>query len=619
MCGLIGYVGKADATPILLEGLRRLEYRGYVCSGLAVMNGNGDAPIQTRKRSGRLDNLRKLLKENPADGNCGISHTRWATHGEPTDENAHPHHDRSGKLALVHNGVIENYQVLKDQLEEDGHTFHSQTDSEVLAHLVGNAYEVSEESDPQRRLVEAVREALHHVSGTYGLVAMHADIPGFLVGARFGSPLVVGLGKGEKFLASDVGAIVSHTTDAIYLRDRDLVCLSEDDFSIENVDGDQGEYEVSTVDFTPEQAEKGDYPHYMLKEIFEQPTSIRNAFRGRLVDDQASAILGGLRLTPRELRDVDRIVLCGCGTASHAAMVGEYLIEHLARIPTEVEIASEFRYRNPPLDKNTLVFVLSQSGETIDTLAAMREGQRKGHRVLGIVNSVGSTIARESDGGSYLYSGPEIGVAATKSFTSQVTLLTLLAILLGRMRHLSVDAGQQLLKELRELPTKLEKILSQSEHIRQIALKYIDAKGMLFLGRQFNYPTALEGALKMKEISYIFASGHAAAELKHGIIALVSEETPSVFIMPRDSVYDKNVSTLEEVKARKGPVIAVATEGSTELERIADDVIYIPPVSECLSPILASIPLQLLSYHFAVALECDVDKPRNLAKSVTVE
>jgi len=619
MCGIIGYVGKADATPILLEGLRRLEYRGYDSSGLAVMNGNGDAPIQTRKRSGRLDNLRKLLKENPADGNCGISHTRWATHGEPTDENAHPHHDRSGKLALVHNGVIENYQVLKDQLEEDGHTFHSQTDSEVLAHLVGNAYEVSEESDPQRRLVEAVREALHHVSGTYGLVAMHADIPGFLVGARFGSPLVVGLGKGEKFLASDVGAIVSHTTDAIYLRDRDLVCLSEDDFSIENVDGDQGEYEVSTVDFTPEQAEKGDYPHYMLKEIFEQPTSIRNAFRGRLVDDQASAILGGLRLTPRELRDVDRIVLCGCGTASHAAMVGEYLIEHLARIPTEVEIASEFRYRNPPLDKNTLVFVLSQSGETIDTLAAMREGQRKGHRVLGIVNSVGSTIARESDGGSYLYSGPEIGVAATKSFTSQVTLLTLLAILLGRMRHLSVDAGQQLLKELRELPTKLEKILSQSEHIRQIALKYIDAKGMLFLGRQFNYPTALEGALKMKEISYIFASGHAAAELKHGIIALVSEETPSVFIMPRDSVYDKNVSTLEEVKARKGPVIAVATEGSTELERIADDVIYIPPVSECLSPILASIPLQLLSYHFAVALECDVDKPRNLAKSVTVE
>lgn len=622
MCGIIGYVGKAEATPILLEGLRRLEYRGYDSSGVAILSDNASgkgSDIQTRKRSGRLDNLRTLLTENPAAGHCGISHTRWATHGEPTDENAHPHLDQSGKLAIVHNGVIENYQVLKDHLKEEGHVFHSQTDSEVLAHLVGNAYEASTEKDLRRRLVEAVREALHLVSGTYGIVAMHEDSPGFLVGARFGSPLVVGLGKGEKFLASDVGAIVSHTTDAIYLRDRDLVWLTEDDFSIENVDGDAAEYEVSTVDFTPEQAEKGDYPHYMLKEIFEQPTSIQNAFRGRLVDDQASAILGGLGLTPRELRDVDRIVLCGCGTASHAAMVGEYLIEHLARIPTEVEIASEFRYRNPPLDKNTLVFVLSQSGETIDTLAAMREGQRKGHRVLGIVNSVGSTIARESDGGSYLYSGPEIGVAATKSFTSQVTLLTLLAILLGRMRHLSVDAGQQMLKELRDLPAKVEKILSQSEHIRQIALKYLDAKGMLFLGRQFNYPTALEGALKMKEISYIFASGHAAAELKHGIIALVSEETPSVFIMPKDSVYEKNVSTLEEVKARKGPVIAVTTEGSTELERIADDVIYIPAVSEMLSPILSVIPLQLLSYHFSVALGCDVDKPRNLAKSVTVE
>jgi len=395
--------------------------------------------------------------------------------------------------------------------------------------------------------------------------------------------------------------------------------MTAQDFTVENVNGDQAAYEVSEVEFTAEQAEKGKYPHYMLKEIFEQPVSIQNAFRGRLIDDQASAILGGLGLTPRELRDIERIVLCGCGTASHAAMVGEYMIEHLARIPTEVEIASEFRYRNPPLDKNTLAFVISQSGETIDTLAAMREGQRKGYRVLGIVNSVASTIARESDGGSYLHSGPEIGVAATKSFTSQVTVLALLALLLGRMRHLSVDYGQRLLKEIRELPAKVERILEQSDYIKEIALKYIDAQGMLFLGRQFNYPTALEGALKMKEISYIFASGHAAAELKHGVIALVSEAVPSVFIMPRDSVYDKNVSTLEEVKARKGPVIAITTEGRTDLERIADDVIYIPEVTECLSPILSVIPLQLLSYHFAVARGCDVDKPRNLAKSVTVE
>jgi len=617
MCGIIGYVGKASAASVLIDGLRRLEYRGYDSSGLAVLNGS-DA-IEMRKKSGRLENLEAVVAERPAEGDCGISHTRWATHGEPSDENAHPHSDAGGRLVLVHNGVIENHQSLKEQLEAEGHAFASQTDSEVLAHLIGKCYDERGGDDPRQRLVAAVREALTQIAGTYGIVVMHADAPRFLVGARLGSPLVVGLGKGENFLASDVAAIVSHTTDAIYLRDRDLVCLTDDDFRIENVDGVRAEYEVSTVDFAPEDAEKGEFPHFMLKEIFEQPTSIENAFRGRLVDDQASALLGGLGLTPRELRDVDRIVLCGCGTASHAAMVGEYLIEHLARIPTEVEIASEFRYRNPPLDKNTLVFVISQSGETIDTLAALREGQRKGHRVLGMVNTVGSTIARESDGGSYLHSGPEIGVAATKSFTSQVTVLTLLAILLGRMRHLSVEYGQLMLRELRALPAKVEQILLQSEHIRQIALKYVDAPGMLFLGRQFNYPTALEGALKMKEISYIFASGHAAAELKHGIIALVSEDVPSVFVMPKDSVFDKNVSTVEEIKARKGPVIAVTTEGTAELERIADDVIYIPEVTPCLSPVLASIPLQLLSYHFAVAKGCDVDKPRNLAKSVTVE
>ena len=610
-------MGRASAAPILVDGLKRLEYRGYDSSGLAVMDGSHS--ISIRKKSGRLVNLKTLLTESPVVGDCGISHTRWATHGEPSDANAHPHLDQSGRLALVHNGVIENYQLLKDHLLKEGHVFLSQTDSEVLAHLMGRAFDSSRETDPRKRLVAAVREALKQVTGTYGIAVMHADAPQFLVGARLGSPLVVGLGKGEHFLASDVSAIVSHTTSAIYLQDRDLVFMTAQDFTVENVNGDQAAYEVSEVEFTAEQAEKGKYPHYMLKEIFEQPVSIQNAFRGRLIDDQASAILGGLGLTPRELRDIERIVLCGCGTASHAAMVGEYMIEHLARIPTEVEIASEFRYRNPPLDKNTLAFVISQSGETIDTLAAMREGQRKGYRVLGIVNSVASTIARESDGGSYLHSGPEIGVAATKSFTSQVTVLALLALLLGRMRHLSVDYGQRLLKEIRELPAKVERILEQSDYIKEIALKYIDAEGMLFLGRQFNYPTALEGALKMKEISYIFASGHAAAELKHGVIALVSEAVPSVFIMPRDSVYDKNVSTLEEVKARKGPVIAITTEGRTDLERIADDVIYIPEVTECLSPILSVIPLQLLSYHFAVARGCDVDKPRNLAKSVTVE
>lgn len=617
MCGIIGYVGKRKATPILLDGLQRLEYRGYDSSGIAVMGPS--QPIELRKKSGRLDNLRGLIQEDPADGDCGISHTRWATHGEPSDENAHPHMDQSGKLFMVHNGVIENYQTLRDQLKESGHVFQSETDSEVLAHLIGNHFEGNQNEDPQRRLVEAVRDSLRLVSGTYGVVAMHSDIPNFLVGARLGSPLVLGVGKEENFLASDVGAIVSHTSDAVYLNDRDLVSITDQDFCIETMDGSTVDYEVSTVSFSAEEAEKGDYPHFMLKEIFEQPTSIENAFRGRFLDDEGSALLGGLRLSPRELRDVERIVLIGCGSASHSAMVGEYLIEHLARIPTEVEIASEFRYRNAPLDKNTLAFVISQSGETIDTLAALREAQRKGHRVLGIVNSVSSTIARESDGGSYLHAGPEIGVAATKSFTSQITLLTLLALLLGRMRHLSFREGSKLISEIRALPKKAEKILEQSEQIRQIALKYINAPGMLFLGRGFNYPIALEAALKLKEIAYVYASGHPSAELKHGVIALISEDLPSVFIMPKDSVYEKNVNSLEEVKARKGPVIAITTEGNEELERIADDVIYIPETVECLTPILSVIPLQLLSYHFAVARGCDVDKPRNLAKSVTVE
>lgn len=618
MCGIVGYVGSREATPILLEGLKKLEYRGYDSAGIALLNG-GEA-IELRKKSGRLDNLRRHLQTTPAQGACGISHTRWATHGPPTDENAHPHTDQNGRLAIVHNGVIENYQALRDGLISRGHTFRSQTDTEVLAHLIGECYEAaSSAGTPETRLISAVRQALGQVTGAYGIAVMHLDAPGFLIGARLGSPLVVGLGKNENFLASDVTAIVSHTSRAIYLNDHDLVYLTASDFNIENLGGGTASYEVSQVEFTAEAAELGDYPHYMLKEIFEQPTSIENAFRGRLSDEEASAKLGGLNLSPSELRDIDRIVLCGCGTAFHAAMVGEYLIETLARIPTEVEISSEFRYRNLPLDKNTLVFTISQSGETIDTLAALREARRKGHRVLGLVNSVGSTIARESDGGVYLHAGPEIGVAATKSFTSQVTVLALLALLLGRMRHLSLADGRAILEEIRSLPGKVSQILAQSGHIKQIAESYLDAPGMLYLGRQFNYPTALEGALKMKEISYIYASGHASAELKHGIIALVSEKCPSVFVAPKDTLFEKNVSNIEEVKARKGPVIAITTEGCTEMERIADHVIYIPPVLECLSPLLSVIPLQLLSYHFAVAKGCDVDKPRNLAKSVTVE
>jgi glucosamine--fructose-6-phosphate aminotransferase (isomerizing) len=620
MCGIIAYVGKKNATPYLLDGLRRLEYRGYDSSGIAVLSDNGR--IDLRKCAGRLENLRRQIGAQPSEGNCGISHTRWATHGGATDENAHPHFDQSGKLVLVHNGVIENYQKLRDGLAARGHEFQSQTDSEVLCHLIGAAYDdhsgVNGENS-EERLVGAVRKALKQVKGTYGIAVMHVDAPGFLVGARLGSPLIVGLGKGENFLASDASAVVAHTLDAVYLNDFDLVCVKEDEFKVEKIDGGVADFQVSRVEFEAEDVELGEYPHYMLKEIFEQAESIENAFRGRLSDQEASAMLGGLQMSPQDLRDVDRIVLVGCGSAYHAAMAGEHLIETLARIPTEVEIASEFRYRNVPMDKNTLVFVISQSGETIDTLGALREAKRKGFRVLGIVNAVGSTIARESDGGTYMHSGPEIGVAATKSFTSQYTVLTLLALLLGRMRDLSVGDGQEILREIRALPDKVREVLKQDGRIREIALKYADAPGMLYLGRQFNYSTALEGALKMKEISYIFASGHASAELKHGVIALVSEELPSLFLAPKDSVFEKNVSSIEEVKARKGPVIAITTEGNHELDQIADDVIYVPETIECLNPILSVIPLQLLSYHFAVARGCDVDKPRNLAKSVTVE
>ena len=617
MCGIIGYIGKNEAAPIMLDGLKRLEYRGYDSAGMAVVsNGN----MALRKCAGRIEALKALVKKSPIEGKVGISHTRWATHGPPTDENAHPHFDKSGRLAVVHNGVIENYQTLRDAMLEEGHTFSSDTDTEVLAHLIGIHYAASPLAHSPRRLIEAIRSSLKEVKGTYGIAVIHLDVPDLIVGARLGSPLIVGLGHEENFISSDVAAVVAHTRDAIYLNDYDLVTLTPTKFEVLSVE-EEGEanFQVSTVDFTQDEAEMGDYPHFMLKEIFEQPESLRNSMRGRLCKEDGTAKLGGLNMTPRELRDVDRIVLSGCGTASHAAMVGEYLIEALARIPTEVEIASEFRYRNMPLGKDTLLFVASQSGETIDTLAAMREGQRKGHRVLGVCNNVASTIARESDGGVYMHAGPEIGVAATKSFTSQVTVMTLLALLLGRMRHVSMSDGLRIIDDLQALPDKVAEALKLSDQIKEVALKYVDVEGMLFLGRQFNYPTAMEGALKMKEISYIYASGHPSAELKHGIIALVKPEMPCVFIAPDDAVFEKNVSNIEEVRARKGPVFTVTTEGKTELERISDDVIYIPECADYLTPILASIPLQLFAYHLAVARGCDVDKPRNLAKSVTVE
>lgn len=619
MCGIVGYIGAKNTVPILLEGLHRLEYRGYDSSGIAVIDDHKDHELSIRKTPGRIENLRKLITKEPVSGHAGISHTRWATHGEVTYNNAHPHLDRSGRLALVHNGVIENYAKLRAQLEEEGHQFQSQTDTEVLAHLIGRAFDLLAEKT-EKALVAAVREALGRVDGTYGIAVLHADVPEVIIGARRGSPLVLGIGIGEHFLASDVSAIVMHTRDVVYLNDYEIVALRSDTFTISNLQGNGTHYNVTTVDELVHDMDKGIYPHYMIKEIFEQSHAVHEAMRGRLSLEEATAKLGGLEMSNGDLRSVERIVLSGCGTAMHAAMVGEYLIESLAQVPTECEFASEFRYRNLPMTKDTLVFVLSQSGETADTLAALRESQRKGHRTLGICNNVASTIARESDGGVYMHAGPEIGVAATKSFTSQVTILTLIALLLGRIRNLSSSEGSKIIAALESLPEKITKTLELNDQISAIARRYADSKVMLFMGRQFNYPVALEGALKLKEVSYIAASGYPSAELKHGVIALVNEETPSIFIATHDPVFAKNLSSIQEVKARKGPVIAIGTEGySSELEAICDHVITIPETPDYLTPILSTIPLQLFAYYTAVALGCDVDKPRNLAKSVTVE
>jgi glucosamine--fructose-6-phosphate aminotransferase (isomerizing) len=615
MCGIVAYIGPSDALPVLLDGLRRLEYRGYDSAGLALLNPGG---IEVRKAVGRIANLATEIENFPIRGQAGISHTRWATHGAVTRDNAHPHADQSGKLHLVHNGVIENYQTLREQLQERGHIFHSQTDTEVLAHLVGEAFDRSASRDGAA-LIEAVRQALRQVIGTYGISVIHAEVPGLIVGARRGSPLVLGIGKREHFLASDVSAIVAHTREVVYLNDYEIVAIQAEGFEISTVSGTGADFQVSKVEFTAESVDKGKFPHYMLKEIHEQPNSVRDAMRGRLSIEEATAKLGGLNMSNAELRAVDRVILTGCGTALHSALVGEYLIESLSHIPVECEFASEFRYRNIPLDRDTLVFVISQSGETADTLAALRESQRKGHRTLGICNNVASTIARESDGGVYMHAGPEIGVAATKSFTSQLTIFALLGLLLGRIRHLSHSDGRDIIAEMEKLPDLVARTLELETQVAAIAKKYARAQNFLFMGRQAHYPVALEGALKLKEISYISASGYPSAELKHGVIALVTEETPSVFIAPQDAVFEKNLSNIEEVKARKGPVIAIGTEGDTSLRKVCDEVILIPDAPVYLSPILSAIPLQMLAYHIANELGCDVDKPRNLAKSVTVE
>jgi glucosamine--fructose-6-phosphate aminotransferase (isomerizing) len=593
----------------LVEGLRRLEYRGYDSAGLATLAGGR---LHVRKRAGRIDDLADLLRAEPAPGRHGISHTRWATHGGASDQNAHPHLGGDGAVAVVHNGVIENHTALKRQLQAEGCVFRSETDTEVIAHLIARHLD-------GHGLAEAVRKALARLKGTYGLAVLSPREPGILVGARLGSPLVLGIGENEMFLASDPSALIGYTRNVVFLDDGQVCVLAPDSWKIASPDRTPVASRVHQIDWGPADLDKGDFEHYMLKEIYEQPEALENALRGRLDDADQSAHFGGLNLDPRQLRRADRFILTACGTSYHAALVGEYLFEEFARLPVEVEYASEFRYRNPPIDRNTIVLAITQSGETADTLAALRESKRKGHPTLALCNVVGSTIARECDGGVYLHAGPEIGVASTKAFTNQVAVLALLALYLGRMRHLSSLQGERMIEELRALPGVIRQTLACHEAVKKIARKYAHVHTFLYLGRQYLYPVALEGALKLKEISYIHAEGYPAAEMKHGPIALVDQETPSVFLMSRGAIFDKVMSNLEEIKARKGPVIAVACEGEEEVAARVDDVIFIPEVPEYLQPLVAVVPLQLLAYHVALLRGCDVDKPRNLAKSVTVE
>jgi glutamine---fructose-6-phosphate transaminase (isomerizing) len=621
MCGIIGYVGKKSAPPVLLEGLRRLEYRGYDSAGIAVLQ---EADLLVRKKTGRIDSgLAAYLQENPVSGNLGIGHTRWATHGVPSDRNCHPHFDEAGKIAVVHNGVIENYDALKEKLLRAGHKFKSDTDTEVLAHLIGEYYGKRKKRESQRNgtgvLTEAVCDALREVIGTYGIAVVCADEPDKIIGARRGSPLIIGIGKGENFLASDANAIVAHTRKVIYLNDYDVATITAGRFDISNLGADIANIQVSRLEFSHEDAVRGEHAHFMLKEIFEQPRTVENASRGRMDFKNATAKFGGLNLSDDKLRGINRIIIAASGTSWHAALAGEYLIEELAGIPVEVEFAHEFCYRNAPLEKNTALLALSQSGETADTLAALREARRRGHKALAIVNVVGSTIAREADGGIYMHAGPEIAVASTKAFVSTLTILTLLAIYLGRMRNLSASRALQILHALEALPKQIEKILAQNATLKKLARKYAKAGDFFFLARGRMFPIALEGALKLKEISYIHAEGYSSAEMKHGPIALIDPKTPTVFLVPQDSMYEKTVANLSMIKARKGPIIALASEGDKQIRKTAGDVLYLPKTVEQLYPILASVPLQLFAYHVAVARGCDIDKPRNLAKSVTVE
>lgn len=612
MCGIVGYIGSKKAGPILVDGLKRLEYRGYDSAGIATIN---ESELSIKKKEGRIANLEHELSLDYPKGSTGIAHTRWATHGKPSDENAHPHQGQSDKIAIVHNGIIENYSDLKEDLIKQDHTFNSETDTEVLAHLIENQLEKTNGD-----LFEAVRSALIKVQGTYGIAVVSEDHPGEIIAAKNGSPLIIGIGENEHFIASDVAALLPYTKQVVYPNDGEILRVTKDGFEARVIETKKTtDSKVENVEWDSEAASKKGFEHFMLKEIFEQPNVIKNTVAGRLIESEGLAHLGGLNHTEEELRNVKRIVFCAMGSALLAGHIGKYIIEDLTGIPVDIENASELRYKRILIEKQSLIFTISQSGETADTLAAMREIQRKGHKVLGISNVVGSTIARENDGGIFIHAGPEIGVASTKALIAQVTSIVLLGLLLGRLRNLTAEEGVEIIDALNKIPHQIETILQKNDEIKAVAQKYASYSNFLFLGRKYNYPVALEGALKLKEISYIHAEGYPAGEMKHGPIALIDENFPSLFIAPQDSVYEKTISNIEEIKARNGKTLAIGSEGDHQLKKLVDDMLEVPKTIEVLQPLLTLIPLQLLAYHIAVINKKDVDKPRNLAKSVTVE
>jgi glucosamine--fructose-6-phosphate aminotransferase (isomerizing) len=608
MCGIVGYIGKRAVIPVLLEGLRKLEYRGYDSAGLALLE---DEKISIFKTAGKVSDLHRMVKDRKSDARVGIAHTRWATHGEPNSTNAHPHTDGSGDIVLVHNGIIENYTALKTFLQDRGHRFKSSTDTEVLAHLIEEHY--------NGNMMETLSQCLVEVQGTYGIAVISKREPDKIFAARRGSPLLIGRGKDEFFVASDVAAVLRYTNEIIYLEDGEVAEISRQDFSVKSADYEDVPKEIQQISWNLDMIEKDGYQHFMLKEIHEQPLSLQNAIRGRLNLDEGTARLDGLINHMDQLKNAQRLILTSCGTSWHAALIGEYLIEELAGIPVEVEYASEFRYRSPIIRRGDIVLLISQSGETADTLGALRETKRKGGITLGICNVVGSTIARESDGGVYIHAGPEIGVASTKAFTSQVMVLSMVALMLGRMRTLPLDRGRSVVRAIQEIPGLVEQVLQRDTEIRDISSRLWKAGNALYLGRGYNFPVALEGALKLKEISYVHAEGYPAAEMKHGPIALIDEKMFTVIIATKDAIYDKILSNAEEIKARNGKILSIVTRGDKRISRLSDEIIEVPETIAFLSPIISVIPLQLLAYHIAVKRGCNVDQPRNLAKSVTVE